>query len=115
MIIALDFDETYTVDPELWTAFVIKARVRLHTVTFVTFRAYDSHGNSDIEFEAKCLGIDIVYTAGKQKQHCFSADVWIDDSPELIASYDKLGLMKIGCEINGDIHVAPYIQILKVE
>ena len=28
MIIALDFDETYTEDPLLWTAFIIKAKTR---------------------------------------------------------------------------------------
>jgi hypothetical protein len=102
MIIALDFDETFTEDPTLWTAFVVKAKTRLHTVTFVTYRATSS-SNSDIEFEAECLGIDIIYTAGKQKQHCFEADVWIDDSPETIVSYSNLNNFVIGCENNGDL------------
>ena len=101
MIIALDFDETFTEDPILWTAFVDRAKTRLHTVTFVTYRQPNGD-NSDIEYEAKCLGLDIVYTSGKQKQHHFKADVWIDDSPETVVSYDLLHAFKIGCEINGD-------------
>tara|TARA_R110000850_G_scaffold241088_1_gene365655 strand:+ start:193 stop:504 length:312 start_codon:yes stop_codon:yes gene_type:complete len=102
MRIALDFDETYTEDPSLWTAFITKCKTRLHTVTFVTYRP-DNGDNSDIEYEAQCLGIEIVYTAGKQKQHCFEADVWIDDSPETIVSYSNLVNLAKGCEVNGDI------------
>ena len=102
MIIALDFDETFTEDPTLWTAFVVKAKARLHTVTFVTYRP-DYGNNLDIEYEAECLGIDTVYTAGRQKQHCFEADVWIDDSPETIVSYTNLNDYAIGCENEGDL------------
>ena len=101
MIIALDFDETFTADPALWTAFIVRAHTRLHKVTFVTYRP--PHGNNeDIEYESENLGVDIVYTSGKQKQHCFKADIWIDDSPETIVSYDLLKSYKHGCEVNGD-------------
>ena len=102
MRIALDFDETFTEDPVLWTAFVVKAKTRLHIVTFVTYRP-DNEDNADIEYEAECLGIDIVYTAGRQKQHCFNADVWIDDSPETIVKYTNICGMKIGCENLDDL------------
>tara|TARA_R110002126_G_scaffold192495_8_gene340675 strand:- start:846 stop:1172 length:327 start_codon:yes stop_codon:yes gene_type:complete len=98
-IIALDFDDTFTSDPTLWTAFVLKAKLRLHTVTFVTYRP-PLGNNSDIEYEADCLGIDIVYTGGVQKQHCFDADIWIDDSPETVVRYSLLRSMSIGCEVN---------------
>ena len=101
MNIALDFDETFTADPSLWTAFITKARTRLHTVTFVTCRPANGN-NSDIEYESERLGIRIVYTAGRQKQHCFKADIWIDDSPETIVSYDSLVGMSIGCQANKD-------------
>ena len=102
MKIALDFDETYTVDPDLWAALVTKCKTGKHTVTFVTYRPSNGN-NADIEFEAQCLGIDIVYTAGKQKQHCFDADVWIDDSPETIVKYTNLCGMKLGCENSDDL------------
>lgn len=101
MIIALDFDETFTEDHSLWTSFVINAKNRGHKVTFVTYR--DSRwGNYDIEYEAECLGLDIVYTAGKQKAHCFKADIWIDDSPETIPSHVNLGNYYDGCLVNND-------------
>ena len=102
MKIALDFDETYTEDPILWTAFIDNCRERKHTVTFVTYRPSNGN-NQDIELEAQCLGIDIVYTSGKQKQHCFDADVWIDDSPETIVKYTNLCGMKLGCENSDDL------------
>jgi len=101
MIIALDFDDTYTVDPMLWTAFITKCNTRGHTVTFVTFRP-DNGDNSDIEYEAECLNIDIVYTAGMQKQHCYTADVWIDDSPETVVRYSNLEAMRNGCMASDD-------------
>ena len=101
MNIALDFDETFIEDPLFWAKFVSNAHARGHTVTFVTYRpAYGS--NSDIELEAECLGIDIVYTEGKQKQHCFDADVWIDDSPETVVNYNMLNTYRIGCEKTND-------------
>ena len=102
MNIALDFDETYTEDPTLWTEFINKCKTRLHTVTFVTYRP-ENGNNTDIKYEAQCLGINVVYTAGKQKQHCFDADVWIDDSPETIVCYSKLAGMKLGCENSDDL------------
>tara|TARA_R110000823_G_scaffold16180_1_gene51829 strand:- start:36 stop:350 length:315 start_codon:yes stop_codon:yes gene_type:complete len=102
MQIALDFDETYTEDPILWAAFITKCKVRGHSIAFVTYRS-DNGDNGDIEYEAECLGIDIMYTSGKQKQHCFNADVWIDDSPETIVKYTNLCGMKLGCENSGDL------------
>jgi hypothetical protein len=99
--IALDFDETYTEDRLLWDYFVESCQKRNHTVTFVTYR--DSRfDNTDIEVAAEKLGIQIVFTAGKQKKHCFDANIWIDDSPETIVDFKTLGNMYDGCLINGD-------------
>ena len=101
MRIALDFDETYTEDPILWASFVNKCKTRGHAITFVTFRP-DNSDNSDIEYEAQCLNIGIVYTSGRQKQHCFNADVWIDDSPETIVKFSNLSAYHDGCVANSD-------------
>lgn len=99
--IALDFDETYTEDPEMWDLFVYLCQQRNHIITFVTYR--DSrYGNEDIKGAAEKLGIKIIFTAGKQKQHCYSADIWIDDSPETIVNFETLGDMYDGCLLNGD-------------
>tara|TARA_R110000868_G_scaffold20396_3_gene86378 strand:+ start:1002 stop:1331 length:330 start_codon:yes stop_codon:yes gene_type:complete len=99
--IALDFDETYTADPEMWDLFVYLSQQRNHNVTFVTYR--DSrYENADIRTAAAKLGIEIVFTGGKQKQHCYDADIWIDDSPETIVNFETLGEMYDGCLANGD-------------
>lgn len=92
MIIALDFDGTYDVDPELWGLFIDAAKTRGHSITFVTFR--DDFGtkydNADICEAAQRHSIDIVYCNAKQKSECFKADVWIDDMPLLIPSMDAM-------------------------
>ena len=104
MIIGLDYDETYTADPLLWDLFIINAIKRLHKVVFVTYRDERYKvDNEDIINSAHNLGIDIVFTGSKQKEHCFKADVWIDDSPETIPSAIKLGDMYDGCLIQNDM------------
>lgn len=89
MIIALDYDKTFTEDKPLWKSFVLKAKEHNHSITFVTFRP-EFWDNNDIEDDARLLDIAIVYTNGKQKADCFNADIWIDDMPYLIPSYDTL-------------------------
>ena len=105
MKIALDYDETFTADKELWTAFVRAARARGHSVTFVTFRFENLDrygGNSDIMGDAAMLGIDVVFSGGRQKSHCFEADIWVDDKPVFIPSADAMRSMLVGCEVMGD-------------
>lgn len=80
MKIALDYDETFTNDPELWISFVINAKNNGHSVSFVTYRN-SNWNNSDIEEYAKILDICIVFSNGRQKAEVFDADVWIDDKP----------------------------------
>lgn len=93
--IALDYDECFTANKELWTNFVLLAKSLNSKVTFVTFR-YESQNNTDIIADAKQLGIPIVFSNGKQKSSVFNADIWIDDSPITIPSlstmFDKLSL-----------------------
>jgi hypothetical protein len=99
--IALDFDETYTADPELWKAFIKAAQNRGHVITFVTFRNPDGM-NRDIEEACNETGLCVVYSAGRQKQHVFVADIWIDDMPICIPSYSSMLLNVMGCEKMGD-------------
>ena len=102
MIIALDFDQTVTEDKQLWKMFVMSARKRNHKIYIVTYRT-DNGNNDDIDIfanESGCNGI--IYTNGKQKSHCFKADIWIDDQPITIPSYIELTEMANGCEVNND-------------
>ena len=95
MKIALDYDDTFTADPELWKHFIVMARSRGHEIRFVTFRwepteGYDPKHNADIKKDAAELDIEIVFTHGFQKEHHYQADIWIDDCPEAIPSTKKL-------------------------
>jgi len=80
------------------------AKEQGHSVTFVTYRS-PYVGNHDIEADANELGIDIVFTSGKQKRHCFKADVWIDDSPECIPTAVQLGEKYDSCLMCNDMYI----------
>lgn len=84
MKIALDYDDTYTQDPELWDMFIERSLLRDHEIMIVTFRSPDV----PLERDPK---IPIFYTSWKAKRpfmekQGIDIDVWIDDSPELIIS-----------------------------
>ena len=75
--IALDFDGTYTADPELWNRFIEMCRDK-HDVWIVTMR-----------YSNEPIGINhpVIYTSRKAKKvYCeekgIHFDIWIDDTPE---------------------------------
>ena len=80
LLIALDFDGTYTADPALWHGLVRAAGRAGHRVTLVTVRAPNG-GNDYPESAAKLMGIPLVRTDGKSKRSAITADVWIDAMP----------------------------------
>lgn len=103
MKIALDYDETFTRDKSMWSMFASMAVAMGHEVAFVTFRHEGrGGGNEDIIADAAQLGLPVVFCNAKQKAHCYQADIWIDDMPHLIPSYDVLRQMALGCEVMGD-------------
>lgn len=85
MLIALDFDETYTADPLLFTAFVAMAQKAGHSVVVATMR-HEEEG-SDVRSE---LGWLPIYFTGRKAKRPFLAaagvhpDIWIDDNPAWI-------------------------------
>lgn len=87
MIIALDYDNTYTADLLLWHIFITEARKLNHVVVFVTSRCGGDGQrwpNADIETAANNEKINIVYACHQQKAKVFKADIWIDDRPDSI-------------------------------
>jgi len=91
MIIAIDYDETYTRDPVLWNWFIDSAQDRGHTVFCVTAR--HARMINDCEFTiGRLIGNDnIIPTNGLPKRDfCYGLniipDVWIDDAPESIVN-----------------------------
>lgn len=84
MKIAVDYDGTYSADPELFNIFIRCAKNRGHEVFIVTMR-------HDMEQERVCsiVPCPVFYTGRQAKMehmrnrgHEF--DIWIDDMPHLI-------------------------------
>lgn len=82
----MDYDGTYTADPEMWELFVANARCRGHSVIVATMRHSDLEGDE----VRKALGglVDlIVFTERKAKKQFLRnmqiiPDIWIDDNPD---------------------------------
>ena len=77
MLIALDYDKTYTADPMLWDSFIAQATERGHIVHIVTMRNHA--GEAILDAPAP-----VIYTDRKAKHRFINADIWIDDSPHWI-------------------------------
>ena len=87
MNLSLDYDYTYTCDPELWDMFIVNAKARGHKVYCVSLRTPEQGKRVREQLEGKVDGI--LFTSGKNKEvFCFHAgvsiDVWIDDLPLFI-------------------------------
>lgn len=92
MNISIDYDDTYTRDPELWDAFIRSAQARGHDVYCVTARSaeYRDERQAVLETIGRIIGQDhCVFTGGLAKRPYCEANgihiqVWIDDMPEAI-------------------------------
>jgi len=73
MLIALDYDKTYTVDPVLWDGFIVAAKARKHDIKIVTLRTPSESIHVD--------GVEVIYTSRQAKMKHLAADIWIDDNP----------------------------------
>ena len=86
LVIALDYDNTYSDDPELWDQFIAIAQKRNHLVVGVTFRGTDR----PVE-----MPVEVIYTGGVLKADYLrqidfpEPSIWIDDWPELIGNTRK--------------------------
>lgn len=85
MKIALDYDDTYTLDPKFWWEFISNALRFGIDIRIVTARS-SMHDNIGDEV----LGIPIIYCDGIAKRyvcreiHDWVPDVWVDDKPEAV-------------------------------
>lgn len=83
----LDYDDTFTADPDLWRQFISTAQARGHQVVCVTARRTPP----DFGREPRLPDSVPVVCAGQAyKQHAAAKaghhiNIWIDDMPELIA------------------------------
>lgn len=80
-LISVDYDDTYSDDPELFESFIKLAQKRGHLVFIVTARNENQHVPIDF--------CEVFYTNGElkapyMKSQGLDIDIWIDDWPEII-------------------------------
>ena len=73
MKIALDYDGTYTADPEMWNEVIEVFKNHGHEVTCVSSRFATN--------PPTLVPLDIVCCSFRAKCRSFAADIWIDDNP----------------------------------
>lgn len=84
MLIVLDYDETYTIDPEFWDLVIFAAKHKDHSVICATMR-YEHEGEEVISSLGNKVE-KIIFTGRKAKydfvhNEGYYPSVWIDDSP----------------------------------
>lgn len=86
ILFALDYDDTYTRDPELWLGFIQLLRSRGHDVVVVTMRCEVEQFDMDQRLLSIC---ETHFTCGQQKKPTMDKkgiyiSIWIDDRPDWI-------------------------------
>jgi len=84
MKIALDYDGTFTLDPDFWSSFIKLAVESGHEVVIVTKRY--------LEEEIRDAPCNVIYTSRQAKLFsgaikAFNPDIWIDNNPLDIVGY----------------------------
>jgi FMN phosphatase YigB (HAD superfamily) len=86
VIVAIDYDATWSADPELWEAFSQYARRRGHIVALITNRPDNPTNRSEISL-AVSGHVDHMILAGPMPKREAAAqfglrpNIWIDDNP----------------------------------
>ncbi len=85
MLICLDYDGTYTLDPSLWNTFIQSAKGAGHNIICATMR-YENAEGDEVKKSLAHLVEKIYFTnrlakVAWLKERGVKPDVWIDDSP----------------------------------
>ena len=88
LIIALDYDETFTTDPVAWGLVAMLLEKAGHNVILVTYR-HEELDAAPLLDAIKQAGIDCYFTDGKAKGKFMEdlgikVDIWIDDNPKSV-------------------------------
>jgi hypothetical protein len=83
--LAIDHDDTYTLDPTLWDAFIQMAKERGHKVVCVTCRPETEENVADCDVP----GVLTYFTnmapkAWYMKEKGIEVDIWLDDCPDCV-------------------------------
>lgn len=84
MLIAIDYDFTYTNDPDLWDDFIHNAKSRGHEVICVTMRYEKTEGEEVLNSIGKYCRVIFTERMAKRRfllDMGISPAIWIDDCP----------------------------------
>lgn len=84
MIIALDYDGTYTKDPALWDQFIHAALVAGHKVVCVTARRDTEENRKDVKMPIPVYFTSLSAKLWYMEKRGVKVDVWIDDEPDVV-------------------------------
>ena len=84
----MDWDDTFTAEPELFSEFIRNAEKRGHRVVFITGRRRDYESEMDVRITQIAYGLNqtVIWAEMGSKlfaveQRGINVDVWIDDDP----------------------------------
>lgn len=89
MLLALDYDDTYTRDPEFWNTFIELVKKRGHSVICATMRADVPHEADEVR-EALGKRVEAIVFTNRKAKHIavhaagYMPSVWIDDNPQWV-------------------------------
>lgn len=89
VIIALDFDDTFTISPTFWLDFIRRVLDQGWEIICVTYRDNTTYDRIELEQAFLPYKIPIYFTGGQAKADYMQTrgiipTIWIDDSPEFI-------------------------------
>lgn len=98
MIVAIDYDNTYTAAPDLFNEIIRLFQEAGHTVVCVTGRP-EIMGQPVLDSIGKL--VPVVFAGQQWKREAaekrgYKVNVWIDDMPEMIAKQNIVGASVIG-------------------
>ena len=88
-VIAIDYDDTFTADPPLWSEFIESAHIAGHQVICVTGREHNKQNATELA-SALPSGVKVYFAGTMAKRdymesnHGITPDIWIDDKPNRV-------------------------------
>lgn len=84
MLISLDYDDTFSADPDFWRKFIESAKAHGHAVICITSRFESFENRRELE---SATGLKVIFCEHNYKRETAEklghrVDVWIDDCPE---------------------------------
>lgn len=101
LVLAVDFDDTWTADPYVWLAFYKLLFWRGHRMVVATGRKVPQTEQEWIAWQTVCTRnalprVPIIFCNGQLKEKAlrdagWTVDIWIDDTPGMIQECRILG------------------------